>query len=219
MHELTSCPPNFKIDRIPPKHAFYLHFSQPVKIGTDLLKIPSHVTCTAKLKNTGLERSESFAKDLEWFKEQGYAIPEPSTPIVNYAKYLKELSEKDPQAFICHFYNIYFAHSAGQSSKLITRNFLPATHVLLFGIHVFQIKQSQFKPFPTHLYFLLFQAVEKILNGKGLEFYKWDGDLSQLLQNVREKLNKVAERREEPLLERNREIFKYSGDILRLILS
>lgn len=24
-----------------------------------------------------------------------------------------ELSEKDPQAFICHFYNIYFAHTAG----------------------------------------------------------------------------------------------------------
>lgn len=26
-----------------------------------------------------------------------------------------------------------------------------------------------------------------------MEFYKWDGDLSQLLQNVRDKLNKVAE--------------------------
>ncbi|KAL5538909.1 hypothetical protein UlMin_045050 [Ulmus minor] len=181
MHELTSFPPNFKIDRIPPKHAFYLHFSQPVKIGTDLLKIPSHVTC-AKLKNTGLERSESFAKDLEWFKEQGYAIPEPSTPIVNYAKYLKELSEKDPQAFICHFYNIYFAHSPGCSLNLIA-----IIHIMIF----FKI----------------------------IEFYKWDGDLSQLLQNVREKLNKVAERREEPLLEINREIFKYSGDILRLILS
>lgn len=38
-----------------------------------------------------------------------------------------------------------------------------------------------------------FQVAEKILNKKELEFYKWDGDLSQLLQNVREKLNKVAE--------------------------
>lgn len=67
----------------------------------------------AEFKNTGLERSEKLSKDLEWFKEQGYAIPEPSSPGVSYAQYLKELSEKDPQAFICHFYNIYFAHSAG----------------------------------------------------------------------------------------------------------
>ncbi|KAL5547858.1 hypothetical protein UlMin_003089 [Ulmus minor] len=140
----------------------------------------------AEFKNTGLERSESLAKDLEWFKEQGYAIPEPSAPGVNYAKYLKELSEKDPQAFICHFYNIYFAHSAG--GRMIGK-----------------------------------KVAEKILNGKGLEFYKWDGDLSQLLQNVREKLNKVAETwtREEKnhCLEETEKSFKYSGDILRLILS
>lgn len=32
-----------------------------------------------------------------------------------------------------------------------------------------------------------------LLDKKELEFYNWDGDLSQLLQNVREKLNKVAE--------------------------
>ena len=67
----------------------------------------------AEFRNTGLERSESLAKDLEWFKEQGHAIPEPSSPGVTYANHLVDLSEKDPQAFICHFYNIYFAHSAG----------------------------------------------------------------------------------------------------------
>ena len=37
------------------------------------------------------------------------------------------------------------------------------------------------------------QVAEKILNGKELEFYKWEGELSQLLQNVRDKLNRVAE--------------------------
>lgn len=41
-----------------------------------------------------------------------------------------------------------------------------------------------------HLYH---QVAEKILDGKELEFYKWDGELSQLLQNVRNKLNRVAE--------------------------
>lgn len=37
------------------------------------------------------------------------------------------------------------------------------------------------------------QVAEKILDNKELEFYKWDGNLKELLQNVREKLNKVAE--------------------------
>ncbi|CDP10409.1 unnamed protein product [Coffea canephora] len=140
----------------------------------------------AEFRNTGLERSERLAKDLEWFKEQGHAIPEPSTPGVEYARYLEELSEKDPQAFICHFYNIYFAHTAG--GRMIGK-----------------------------------KVAEKILNKKELEFYKWDGDLSQLLQNVRDKLNRVAESwtREEKnhCLEETEKSFKFSGDILRLILS
>ncbi|KAK1403540.1 Heme oxygenase 1 [Heracleum sosnowskyi] len=140
----------------------------------------------AEFKNTGLERSEGLAKDLKWFEEQGYAIPEPSSPGLEYAKKLEELSKTDPQAFICHFYNIYFAHSAG--GRMIGR-----------------------------------KVAEKILNGKELEFYKWEGELSQLLQNVREKLNRVAESwtREEKnhCLEETEKSFKYSGDILRLILS
>jgi len=140
----------------------------------------------AEFRNTGLERSESLAKDLEWFKEEGYTIPEPSSPGVTYANYLQELSEKDPQSFICHFYNIYFAHSAG--GRMIGK-----------------------------------KVAEMILNKKELEFYKWNGDLSQLLQNVRDKLNRVAESwtREEKnhCLEETEKSFKFSGDILRLILS
>ncbi|KAL0337415.1 UNVERIFIED_CONTAM: Heme oxygenase 1, chloroplastic [Sesamum calycinum] len=140
----------------------------------------------AEFKNTGLERSQALAKDLEWFKQQGHAIPEPSSPGVSYAQYLEELSENDPQAFICHFYNTYFAHTAG--GRMIGR-----------------------------------KVAEKILNSKELEFYKWEGDLSQLLQNVRDKLNRVAESwtREEKdhCLEETEKSFKFSGDILRLILS
>ncbi|KAA8523018.1 hypothetical protein F0562_009441 [Nyssa sinensis] len=142
--------------------------------------------CMSEFRNTGLERTGSLAKDLEWFKEQGHLIPEPSSPGVSYALYLEELSMKDPQAFLCHFYNIYFAHSAG--GRMIGK-----------------------------------KVAEKILNKRELEFYKWDGDLSQLLQNSREKLNKVAEswNREEKdhCLEETEKSFNFSGDILLLILS
>eukprot|EP00250_Pteridium_aquilinum_P004467 c14671_g1_i1 orf=206-1051(+) len=67
----------------------------------------------AEFRNTGLERAAALSKDLEWFKGQGYEIPEPGEPGSTYAAYLKELAETDPPAFICHFYNVYFAHSAG----------------------------------------------------------------------------------------------------------
>lgn len=83
------------------------------KMWLVLLLCYSALVIDAEFRNTGLERSEKLAKDLEWFKEQGHVIPEPSDPGVTYAQYLKQLSEKDPQAFLCHFYNIYFAHTAG----------------------------------------------------------------------------------------------------------
>ncbi|KAL4195858.1 hypothetical protein AMTRI_Chr04g180400 [Amborella trichopoda] len=67
----------------------------------------------ADFRNTGLERSIGLSKDLEWFRLQGYVIPEPSNPGTAYAKYLEEIAEKSAPAFLCHFYNIYFAHVAG----------------------------------------------------------------------------------------------------------
>lgn len=110
--------------------------------------------------------------------------------------------------------------------------------------------------------FFSIQVAEKILNKMELEFYKWDGDISQLLQNVRDKLNRVADvisftlsqkftitlhsyvgvmsklimngilinfqccftqnwSRDEKnhCLEETEKSFKFSGDILRLILS
>ncbi|KAJ6912965.1 hypothetical protein NC651_015439 [Populus alba x Populus x berolinensis] len=144
----------------------------------------------AEFRNTGLERSEKLAKDLEWFKEQGYTIPEPSSPGVTYSQILQELSEKDPQAFICHFYNIYFAHSAG--GRMIGRKecAFPLVNCGLVCIKVVWQQLCGYNPVRC-----LIQALvaEQLLEKKELEFYKWDGDLSQLLQNVRDKLNKVAE--------------------------
>jgi len=140
----------------------------------------------AEFWNTGLERSEALKKDLEWFKEQGHTIPEPSPPGTTYASLLEELSEKDPQAFICHFYNVYFAHTAG--GRMIGK-----------------------------------KVSEKILNKKELEFYKWEGNLSQLLQDVRNKLNQVASSwsREEKdhCLEETEKSFSYSGALLRHIFT
>lgn len=64
-------------------------------------------------RKTGLERSATIFRDLEWFREMGNVIPEPSNPGIEYARYLEELSEESPPLFLSHFYNIYFTHIAG----------------------------------------------------------------------------------------------------------
>ncbi|KAJ7565918.1 hypothetical protein O6H91_02G081000 [Diphasiastrum complanatum] len=140
----------------------------------------------ALFKNTGLERSAALATDLEWFESQGHKIPNPGPEGTSYAELLRNLSETNPPAFICHFYNVYFAHSAG--GRFIGK-----------------------------------QVAQMILDGKELNFYKWDGELPELLATVKEKLNSIAENwtREEKdhCLEETRKSFKFSGDILRLIVT
>lgn len=147
---------------------------------------------------------------MEWFKEQGYSIPEPSSPGTNYAQYLEELSKKDPQAFICHFYNTYFAHTAGgrmigkkvnnlyyiyicissflELGPLETISTAVITHLRVLDKNWLSVSLWSLEAFSFS-----YQVAEMILDNKELEFYKWNGDLSQLLQNVREKINRVAQ--------------------------
>lgn len=64
-------------------------------------------------RKTGLERASSLSKDLEWFSQRDILIPQPSNPGASYATYLSELAEMNVPSFLCHFYNIYFAHITG----------------------------------------------------------------------------------------------------------
>ncbi|KAI4336954.1 hypothetical protein L6164_015420 [Bauhinia variegata] len=139
----------------------------------------------AYFRKTGLERAEAYSKDLEWLNQQGFMIPDPSSPGLSYAKYLEELSEKSAPLFLCHFYNIYFSHIAG--GQVISR-----------------------------------KVSEKILEGQELEFYRWEGDVQQLLKGVREKLNMLGEHwsRDEKnrCLREATKSFRFLGQIVRLII-
>ncbi len=70
----------------------------------------------AQFQNTGLERSAALAADLQWF-ESTYGIkaptPQEDGPGRTYVRLLQELAQNDPPAYICHYYNYYFAHTAG----------------------------------------------------------------------------------------------------------
>lgn len=140
----------------------------------------------AKFRNTGLERTEGLKQDLAWFESQGFAIPAPTEAGLEYARYLTELSEKDPQAFLCHFYNVYFAHSAG--GRMIGR-----------------------------------KISEMLLEGRELEFYKWQGELSTLLSDVKTSLNEVSSdwTREEKdhCLKETELSFKYSGNVIKILVT
>ena len=101
-----------------------------------------------------------------------------------YAVFLKDLAKTSPPEFICHFYNVYFAHSAG--GKMIGR-----------------------------------KVSEMILNGKELEFYKWERGLEESLTAVKTKLNEAAEEwtrdEKDRCLEETGKSFELSGKLLRLI--
>lgn len=71
------------------------------------------ISTVAYFRNTGLERSESFAKDIEWLGQQNVTIPEPLFTSKKYVKYLEEIAAQSPPLFFCHLYNIYFSHIAG----------------------------------------------------------------------------------------------------------
>jgi heme oxygenase (biliverdin-producing, ferredoxin) len=70
----------------------------------------------APFRATGLERAAALRSDIAFFEsEYGLSPPAlaPDGPGATYAKLVKTLASSDPPAFICHFYNTYFAHTAG----------------------------------------------------------------------------------------------------------
>lgn len=100
-----------------PTREGYLRFLTESKAVYDKLEsVVDKYPAFAQFRETGLERSASLAKDIEWFRSE-YGLQPPTLeedgPGLSYARNLEELASTDPPAFICHFYNFYFAHTAG----------------------------------------------------------------------------------------------------------
>lgn len=66
----------------------------------------------AVFRDTGLERTERLEHDIQFMmKEYKIERPEVGEPGKSYAKLIRELG--GVPAFVCHYYNHYFAHTAG----------------------------------------------------------------------------------------------------------
>eukprot|EP00981_Chlorochromonas_danica_P002725 scaffold537_cov180-Ochromonas_danica.AAC.30 len=66
-------------------------------------------------RNTGLERSEPLQQDIAWLLQYDHTLVRyEAGPLAKaYATFLYEKAEESIPKFICHYYNHYFAHSAG----------------------------------------------------------------------------------------------------------
>ncbi|DBA77758.1 hypothetical protein WJX79_002924 [Trebouxia sp. C0005] len=143
----------------------------------------------ARFQNTGLERAGPVSTDIDNLAaEYSLQKPEPAAdgPGNNYANFLREVSQSEPQVFMCHFYNTYFAHTAGGR---------------MIGSKVSQM----------------------ILDNKQLNFYKYDSDVKELLGNVRDSINEVAEtwtrEQKDKCLDETEKAFSYSSSLLKFIAS
>ena len=70
----------------------------------------------SKLRENGLERAGALDTDIALLSGMGVepaGYEGDASPGAEYAKYLKDLSEENLPGFICHYYNTYFAHTAG----------------------------------------------------------------------------------------------------------
>lgn len=68
------------------------------------------------LKSTGLERAAALREDIKWICEEydtSVTRPEVGEAGKAYASFLKDIIKESVPKFMCHFYNHYFAHTAG----------------------------------------------------------------------------------------------------------
>eukprot|EP00877_Chromochloris_zofingiensis_P007725 jgi/Chrzof1/3205/Cz12g15230.t1_HO[v5.2] len=167
-------------------YAQFLAESQAVYNAFEDIIQKAAYTEYAQFQNTGLERSAALQQDLHWFKDTYNITPtlQQDGPGMTYVQHIQRLAQEDPQAFICHYYNFYFAHTAG--GRMIGS-----------------------------------KVAGMILDGQQLKFYQWDGDVSTLLDNVRNKINVLAEswtpEQKTHCLRETEDTFKWSGGLLKCI--
>lgn len=81
---------------------------------TELVKSEESTPMFSRFDNTGLERLQSLNKDIDYLNiEFDVKITDPTPAATKYVSYLKKLVIDKPESVLCHWYNYYFAHSAG----------------------------------------------------------------------------------------------------------
>jgi hypothetical protein len=99
-----------------PTHADYLAFLVDSQhIYQALEDIANEVDELAVFRNNGLERVSALETDIEFMvKEYNLEKLKVGKPGLDYANEIRQLGkDKKIPEFMCHYYNFYFAHTAG----------------------------------------------------------------------------------------------------------
>ena len=134
-------------------------------------------------KSTGLERAVALREDIKWMAsyDDSIIIPDCGHSGKAYASFLTALAKESIPKFMCHYYNHYFAHTAG--GRMIGK-----------------------------------KMADKLLEGKILKFYQWEGDVKALLDETRKKIDSMALKwtpeEKQACLEETMACFRYGGSLM-----
>jgi len=167
-----------------PSRVDYLNFLvDSLEVYEALEQITQSNPQLADFRSTGLERSDALREDIAWLcqYDTSLSVPPCGAPGKNYAAFLQKMSTESLPKFMCHYYNHYFAHTAG--GRMIGK-----------------------------------RMSDKLLEGKTLKFYQWDGEVKELLEGVRKNIDKMAAswdaEQKQACLEETLACFKFGGGLM-----
>lgn len=99
-----------------PSRQDYLQFLAESLVTYEAFESITHqYTVLAPLRTTGLERVNALKEDIEWMLQYDKTLTRPLQTNYGkaYAKFLEETAKVSIPRFLCHYYNHYFAHTAG----------------------------------------------------------------------------------------------------------
>ena len=110
----------------------YIRFLVESKAVHDALEAAISDYGYSDLEGTGLERAANLGEDLHWLATScGDDVPEPllDGPGLHYASLLTQLARDDPARFVCHYYNLQFAHASGgrMIGKMVSNSLFDGT--------------------------------------------------------------------------------------------
>ena len=144
--------------------------------------VRSNPTLVGDFGHTGLERAQALKRDITWITTEyapGTPIPPVGEPGISYVSFLQGIQNDVPR-FMCHYYNHYFAHTAGG---------------LMIGKKMAKL----------------------LLEGHTLDFYKWQGNVRELMGATKDKIDALAltwdDYGRRACVEETENCFKYGGQL------
>ena len=99
-----------------PARSHYLQFLvDSLAVYETLEELAQQIPALAPFKSTGLERSNELKEDLKWMIQYDptLTIPPCGESGKAYSAFLRKTAQESIPKFLCHYYNHYFAHTAG----------------------------------------------------------------------------------------------------------